>query len=72
MKKLVSLRLDEEVIKTLEERKKGFRFWKKHAIMCAILENVLLNADPWDLNVLVRHYHGSSKKLVIRVTEVPF
>ena len=62
MKKIVSLRLDEEVLKTLDERMKVFRYWKKHAVMCQIIENVLLYADPWDL----RH---SSKTLSIRASE---
>lgn len=69
MKKLVSLRLDEEVLKTLDERMKEFRYWKKHAVMCQIIENVLLYADPWDLSTIVRHNRHSSKNLSIRASE---
>ena len=69
MKKIVSLRLDEEVLKNLDERMKEFRYWKKHAVMCAIIENVLLGADPWDLSTIVHHRRNSSETLIIRATE---
>lgn len=69
MKKLVSLRIDENVLKTLDERMKEFRYWKKHAVMCAILENVLLNATPCDLSTIVRHNEYSSMNLTIRASE---
>lgn len=69
MKKLVSLRIDEEVLKTLDERMNEFRYWKKHAVMCAILENVLLSADPWSLSTIVRHNRHSSMSLSIDASE---
>ena len=69
MKKLVSLRLDEEVLKNLDERMKEFRYWKKHGVLCQIIENVLTYAAPWDLSTIVRHNRFSSKKLSIRASE---
>lgn len=69
MKKLVSLRIDEEVLKTLDERMKEFPYWKKHAVMCAILENVLLNAGPCDLSTIVRYNRYSSMSLTIRASK---
>lgn len=69
MKKLVSLRLDEEVLKTLDERMKEFRYWKKHGVLCQIIENVLLYADPRDLSSIVRHDRHSSNVLSIRASE---
>lgn len=69
MKKLVSLRLDEEVLKTLDERMKYFRYWKKHGVLCQIIENVLLCADPLDLSNIVRHNRHSSMNLSIKAYE---
>ena len=69
MKKLVSLRLNEEVLKTLDERMKEFRYWKKHAVMCQIIENVLLYADPRDLSTIVHHNRHSSTNLTIRASK---
>lgn len=69
MKKLVSLRIDENVLRTLDERMNEFRYWKKHAVMCAILENVLLYADPLDLSAIVHHNRHTSMNLTIRASK---
>lgn len=71
MKKIVSLRINEKVLKTLDERMNEFPYWKKHAVMCAILENVLLNAEPRDLSTIVRHNSRSLKQLIIKASEQP-
>lgn len=69
MKKLVSLRIDEEVLKTLNERMKEFPYRKKHAVMCSIIENVLLYADPCDLRTIVHYNRHSSMSLTIKASK---
>lgn len=69
MTKLVSLRIDEEALKALDEHMKSFRYWKRHAIMVGILENLLLSADTKTLGTIVRHNRYSSMKLTITATD---
>lgn len=69
MKKLVSLRIDEEVLMILDERMKEFPYRKKHAVMCAIIENVLLYAGPCDLRTIVHYNRHSSMSLTIKASK---
>ena len=69
MKKLVSLRINEEALKALDEHMRNFPYWKRHGIMVGLLENLLLNANTKTLYTIASHYPKSSKKLTITATE---
>ena len=69
MTKLVSLRIDEEALKALDEHMKSFRYRKRHAVMVSLLENLLLYADTKTLKTIANHYPTSSKKLTITATD---
>lgn len=69
MTKLVSLRIDEEALKALNEHMKGFRLWKRHGVLVSLLENLLLNADTKTIGTIVRHNRYSSMKLNITATD---
>lgn len=69
MTKLVSLRIDEEALKALDEQMKSFRYWKRHAVMVRLLEHLLLYADTKTLGTIVRHNRYSSMKLTITATD---
>ena len=66
-RKLVSLRVDKDALLMLDFYMTNFRFWKKHAIMCAILENILLSCDSSTIQRLVRWDRHGEKKLNITV-----
>lgn len=70
MTKLVSLRIDEKVLRRLEVLKTFFPYAKKHAIMVGVLENVLLNAEPKVLRDIVYHDSKASVQLKITVEKV--
>ena len=69
MTKLVSLRIDEEALKALDEHMRSFRYWRRHGVMVSLLENLLLNADTETLRTILRHDRYSSMKLSITATE---
>ena len=69
MTKLVSLRIDEEALKALDEHMRSFRYWKRHGVMVHLLENLLLYADAKTLYTIASHYPTSSKKLTITATD---
>lgn len=69
MTKLVSLRIDEEALKALDEHMKDFRFWKRHGVMVRLLEHLLLYADTKTIGTIVRHNRYSSMKLTITATD---
>lgn len=67
-KKLVSLRLDKDALLMLDFYMPSFRYWKKHAIMCAILEHILLTCDSSTILRIIRWNRHGEKKLNITVT----
>lgn len=69
MTKLVSLRIDEEALKALDEHMRGFRYWKRHGVMVGLLEHLLLYADTETLRTIVFHNRHSSTKLTITATD---
>lgn len=69
MTKLVSLRIDEEALKALDEHMRSFRYWKRHGVMVSLLNNLLLYADTKTLNAIANHGPNYSTKLTITATE---
>lgn len=69
MTKLVSLRIDERALAALDEHMKRLPYWKRHAIMVNLLENVLLSADYNTIRTILNHWQYSSKKLIFDVKE---
>lgn len=67
-RKLVSLRVDKDALLKLDFYMPNFRYWKKHAIMCAILEHILLTCDSSTILRLIRWNRNGEKKLNITVT----
>ena len=65
MTKLVSLRIDEEALKALDEHMKGFRYWKRHGVMVHLLENLLLYADTKTLYTIASP-HSTRRSTSIR------
>lgn len=69
MTKLISLRIDEKALEALDKHMDGFYYWKKHGVMVALLENLLLNADTKTLRTIAQYNRYSSKKLTITASE---
>ena len=69
MTKLVSLRIDEKALQALDKHMHEFTYWKKHGVLVALLENLLLNADSKTLGTIARHSCYSSMKLTITASE---
>lgn len=67
-RKLVSLRVDKDALWMLDLYMPKFRYWKKHAVMCAILEHILLTCDSSTILKLIRWNRNGKEKLNITVT----
>lgn len=70
MTKLVSLRIDKDVLRQVEQLKTFFPYTKKHAIMVNLLENVLMNVEPQTLRDIVFYNRFSSTRLKITVEKI--
>ena len=68
--KLISLRLDTRVLNALDEHMVIFRYWKRHAVLCNILNSILLSLDSKSIGTLIRWNPYGTKKLVITIEEV--
>lgn len=68
-RKLVSLRLDVRALYALKGFMPCFRYWKKHALLCAIVTNVLLSIDYQNLDKLIHWSPFGVKKLIITIEE---
>jgi len=69
MTKLVSLRIDERALTALDNHMAHLPYWKRHAIMVHLLENVLLTADSNTLGTIICHWPYGDKKLTIDAKE---
>ena len=70
MTKLVSLRINEDVLHQLDKLMAFFPYSKKHAIMVGLLENVLMNVEPQTLRDIVYYNRFSSTKLKITTEKI--
>lgn len=69
MTKLVSLRIDERALIALDYHMGRLQYWKRHAIMVHLLENVLLTADSNTVSTIIHHWPNGDKKLTIDAKE---
>lgn len=68
MSKLVSLRINENALQTLDMNMGYFPYRKKHSVMVSLIENLLLNADPQTIRTIVNFNPYSSTKLSVSAT----
>lgn len=69
--KVISVRLSESLLAKLDEKAAWFRYWKRNAFINQVLENVLEGADDKSIQLLLRHWRLSDKKLKVTVEEIP-
>lgn len=69
MTKLVSLRIDERALTALNKHLEHLPYWKRHAVMVRLLENVLLTAGSNTLRTIICHWPYGTKKLTIEAKE---
>ena len=70
MTKLVSLRLNEDVLSQLDKLMTFFPYSKKHAVMVGVLENIIMNVEPNALRDIVYYDRFSSTKLKITIEKI--
>lgn len=68
--KVVSIRVDERILKKLDERANTLRWYKRNAIIEAILFHFLNTVDLNDLRAVVRAPHVRRSSIRIVVEEV--
>lgn len=69
--KVISVRLPERLIAKLDECSLRHRFWKKNAIIVQALSAFLDCADPHTQYDMLRYWHCSEKKMVLKFEEKP-
>lgn len=69
--KVVSVRLPERLIAKLDECQHRHRYWKKNAVIVQALSAFLDSADPKTLYDILRYWHCSEKKMVLKFEEKP-
>lgn len=69
--KVVSVRLPERLIAKLDECSLRHSFWKKNAVIVQALSAFLDSADPKTQYDILRYWHWSEKKMVLKFEEKP-
>lgn len=69
--KVVSVRLPERLIAKLDECQHRHRYWKKNAVIVQALSAFLDSADPKTQYDILRYWHCSEKKMVLKFEEKP-
>lgn len=65
--KVFSLRVTNSLAELIDKKVETFSWWKRNAIICQILFNLLRNASDSDIRTLLEYNRYSRKKLVINI-----
>lgn len=67
--KLISVRIDEDALKEIDQFSKKNAYWKRNGIINAVLTSLFLNARPEDIRELITWWKHSSTKLTISINK---
>lgn len=67
--KLISVRIDEDALKEIDQFSKKNCYWKRNGIINAILTSLFLNAQPEEILKLLSWWKHSSTKLTISINQ---
>lgn len=67
--KVFSLRVSNDLSNLIDQKVERFTWWKRNALICQILFNLLRNASDYDIRTLVQYSIFSRNKLVISIRE---
>lgn len=64
-KKLISIRVDADILEHIDQYAKSVRYWKRSAVINNILEAVVKKTDSRDFDMIARHpsFHNRFKKI---------
>lgn len=67
--KLISVRIDTDALKKIDQFAKERVYWRRNAIINSVLTSLFLNAQPEDILKLLRWWKHSSTKLTISINK---
>lgn len=64
--KLVSVRMDEQLLAKIDEIAKRHTYWKRSAVICNLLEAVVTKFTDGDVYNMLRHHYYRRNKVVAK------